>query len=151
MVDNISNFCLSIICAIMMIIILEMIMPEGKSKKYVTFVFQIVITMILLEPITNLFDINIDEVLAKVTSEYEEVKYDENLYNDSVKKSYEQTLINDIVNRLNENGYSVDNVTVEYDDETLKPIKIYMDLIGESGFVQPVKIEVSSKGENIVR
>lgn len=155
MVENISNFCMSIICTIMLVIVLEMIIPEGKSKKYVTFVCGIVVTLVLIEPIINLFDINIEEVLASVSVEYEEVKIDESLYENSVKKSYEQTLINDIIIRLKENGYNVSNVKVEYDEETLKPIRVYMNLENnEDRHVQPVKIEVSTtkiNSENTLR
>ena len=155
MVENISNFCMSIICTIMLVIVLEMIIPEGKSKKYVTFVCGIVVTLVLIEPIINLFDINIEEVLANMSTEYEEVKIDKNLYEDSVKKSYEQTLINDIIIRLKENGYNVSNVTVEYDEETLKPIRVYMNLKNDDdGYIQPVKIEVSTtkiNSENMIR
>ena len=135
----------------MMVIILEMIMREGKSKKYVNFVCGIVVTLVLIEPLTNFMDINVDEVLANVTSDYEEVKYDESAYENSVKKSYEQTLINDVIIRLKENGYNVTNVKVEYDEETLKPIKMYMDLEGEDGYIQPVKIEISTKSNNTIR
>ena len=148
MIESISNFCISIICTIILVIILEMIIPEGKSKKYVTFICGIVVTLTLIEPIMSLMDINIDEVLANVTSDYEEVKYDESLYQNSIKESYEQTLINDIIIRLQENGYNVSNVKVEYDDVTLQPIRIYMDLGNETGYVQPVKIDVSTSNSN---
>lgn len=151
MVQSISDFCMTIICTIMMVIILEMIMPEGKSKKYVNFVCGIVVTLVLIEPLTNFMDINVDEVLANVTSDYEKVKYDASAYENSVKKSYEQTLINDVIIRLKENGYNVTNVKVEYDEETLKPIKMYMDLECEDGYIQPVKIEVSTKSNNTIR
>lgn len=155
MVENISNFCMSIICTIMLVIVLEMIIPEGKSKKYVTFVCGIVVTLVLIEPIINLFDINIEEVLASVSAEYEEVKIDESLYENSVKKSYEQTLINDIIIRLKENGYNVSNVKVEYDEESLKPTRVYMNLENnEDKYIQPVKIEVSAtkiNSENTIR
>lgn len=155
MVENISNFCMSIICTIMLLIVLEMIIPEGKSKKYVTFVCGIVVTLVLIEPIINLFDINIEEVLVSVSAEYEEVKIDESLYENSVKKSYEQTLINDIIIRLKENGYNVSNVKVEYDEESLKPTRVYMNLENnEDKYIQPVKIEVSAtkiNSENTIR
>ena len=139
---------MSIICTIMMVIILEMIMPEGKSKKYVTFICGIVVTIVLIEPIMSLLDINIDEVLASVSTDYEEVKVDESFYENSIKESYEQTLINDVIIRLQENGYDVTNVRVEYDEETLNPTKMYMDLKSEDGYVQPVKIEVSTNSSS---
>ena len=148
MIEGISTFCVSIICTIMLVIVLNMIMPDGKSKKYVGFVYKIVVTLVLIEPIIGLFDINIDEVLASISSDYEEVKVDENLYNEILKKAYEQELINDIVKRLNENGYSVNDVKIEYDKDSLMPTKLYMDLIGENGYVQPVKVEVSSISRN---
>lgn len=144
MLESISNFCSSIICTVMMIIILEMILPEGKNKKYVTFVCGIVVTIILVEPIISLLNIDIDEVFTNVNADYEEIKINENLYEESVRKTYEQNLIYDITNRLKENGYDVSNIKVEYDEQTLKPIRIYMDLESNDGYIQPVKIEVST-------
>ena len=150
MINNLSNFCISIICTIMMIIILEMIIPEGKSKKYITFICGIVVTIVLLNPILNLLNINIDEVLALNEIEYEEYKYDENLYNESLKKSYEKFLIDDIVNRLKENGYEVNNVKVKYDDTTFEPVELRMNLESDNGYVQPIKIEVSKANSNSI-
>ena len=148
MIENLSNFCISIICTIMMIVILEMIIPDGKNKKYITFICGIVVTLVLIEPIIDLLDINIDEVLANSEYEYKEYKYDENLYNESLKKSYEEILINDIVSRLKQNGYNASNIRIEYDDITLEPQKIHLDLESETGYVQPVKIEVSKKSNS---
>lgn len=150
MVTNISNFCVSIICTIMMVIILEMIVPEGKNKKYILFVCGIIVTLILFEPILNLLNINIEEVFSECMLKCEEFRYDETLYEKSIKERYEETLINDIVNRLKENGYSVSNIRVEYDDVTLEPSKIYMNLEGEAGYIQPVKIEVHSEKGNTI-
>lgn len=150
MVTNISNFCTSIICTIMMVIILEMLVPEGKNKKYILFVCGIIVTLILFEPILNLLNINIEQVFSESMFKYEELKYDESLYEKSIRETYEETLINDIVNRLKENGYSVSNVRVEYDNVTLQPSKIYMNLEGEAGYIQPVKIEVHSQNSNII-
>ncbi len=143
MIENLSNFCISIICTIMMIVLLEMIIPEGKNKKYITFICGIVVTLVLLEPIIDLLDIDIDEVLANSEYEYEEYNYDENLYDETLKKSYEEILINDITSRLKENGYNASNIKVEYDEDTFEPQKIYLDIEAEGGVVQPIKIEIS--------
>lgn len=151
MVENISNFCITVICTVMMIIILEMIMPEGKSKKYVIFICGIVITLVLIEPITNLMNIDLEDVLDSVNVEYEEIKSDAGLYEKSVKELYEENLINDVVSRLEKNGYKVSDVKVEYDLETLMPIKMYMNLESDVGYVQMVKIEVSSKSNLMMR
>lgn len=147
MVDSISNFCVSIICTIMVIIIIEMIMPDGKNKKYVMFVCGLVVTLSLIEPIINLLKMDLEEVFSENLTEYSEYKVDKSLYDDTLKKSYEKVLVDDIVNRLKENGYDVSAVKIEYDETTFEPIRIYMNLEGEAGFVQPVKIEVG-KGQS---
>lgn len=144
MVTSLSNFCLSIICTIIIVIIIEMIMPEGKNKKYTMFVCGLVVTLVLIEPTLNLFKINLDEIFNENEFEYNEYKVDESVYDDTLKKSYEKILVDDVINRLKENGYNVSNVKVEYDEITFEPTRIYMNLESENGYVQPVKIEVNN-------
>ena len=53
MLSNITNFCTTIIFTTLSIIILDMVMPAGKSKKYVSFVCKVVITIALINPILS--------------------------------------------------------------------------------------------------
>lgn len=147
MVDILTDFCSSIICLLMVIIIIEMILPDGKNKKYVIFVSGLVVTISMIEPIIDLFNIDLEEVFSDNILKYKSYEVDENLYDKTLKSSYETVLIDDVINRLKENGYTVSNVRVEYDEITFEPVKIYMDLEEDSGFVQPIKIEVGAKSK----
>lgn len=142
MISNVSTFCTTIICTVLTIIILEMIMPDGKSKKYVSFVCKVVITITLINPILNFMDVDISEKLELTDDNYNKYRIENNTYEKSVRETYEKNLIGDITSRLEENGYIVSNVKVEYDEETLKPTKMYMTLETNDGYVQEVKVDV---------
>lgn len=143
MVENISNYTTTIICTIMMTVIIKMIVPNGKNKKYVLFICGMITTITILEPLIKIMNLDINEVLAKNEMKYEEYKADDSLYKNTINESYENVLIEDITNRLKENGYSISNVRVEYSDDYMIN-KIYLNLEDEDGYVQPVKIEVSN-------
>lgn len=145
MLENIKNFTTTILFAVMTMIVIKMIVPDGKNKKYILFVCGLITTIVLMEPILKFMKLDINEVLAKNQVEYDEYKADESLYQNAIKESYEKTLINDVISRLKENGYNVGNVRIEYDKTSYKPSKMYLDLEDEEGYVQPVKIEVSNQ------
>ena len=110
----------------------------------------IVVTIVLIEPILNLLNINIDEVFALNDAEYKEYEYDENLYENTLKNSYEEILKNDVIERLKSEGYKISNVEIKYNDETLEPEEIHLKLEYEDGYVQPIKIEVSNSESSVV-
>lgn len=147
MIEKINDFTKTIICTTMMVMLIKMIVPDGKNKKYILFVCGLITTLVILEPLLSFMNINVDEVLAKNEAQYEEVKVDDSMYKEAVKDSFENAMMSDVINRLKENGYNVSDVRVEYDD-TYKPTKIYLNLESEEGYVQPVKIEVSSNKVN---
>lgn len=149
MLSNITNFCTTIIFTTLTIIILEMVMPEGKSKKYVSFVCKVVITIALINPILSFMNVDIGEKLELTDSNYNQYRFENNTYEKSVRETYEKNLVNDITSRLEESGYIVCNVQVEYNEETFKPTKIYMSLETNDGYIQEVKVDVfaeKSKG-----
>lgn len=148
MISNISSFCTTIIFTTLTIIILEMVMPDGKSKKYISFVCKVVITIALINPILNFINIDIDEKLELTDSNYNQYRVENNTYEKSVREMYEKNLVNDITSRLEENGYVVSNVRVEYDEETFKPTKMYMSLETNDGYVQEVKVDVFAEKTN---
>lgn len=142
MIDSLNHFTTTLICTVMMAMLIKMIIPDGKNKKYILFVCGIITSLVLLEPLLSFMNLDINEVLAKNEEQYEEYKVDENLYKETVQDSYDKKMITDVINRLKENGYNVDNVKIEY-DSFYRPIKMYLDLEDGEGYVQPVKIEVA--------
>ena len=75
MLSNISNFCTTIIFTTLTIIILEMVMPEGKSKKYVSFVCKVVITIALINPILSFMNVDIGEKLELTDNNYNQYRF----------------------------------------------------------------------------
>ncbi len=150
MVDFFSNYTSKILCLSIFIGIIQMILPSGKLKQNVLFTCLIVITIVIVEPFVSLLqrDFKIEDVLAEKNEEYEIVAQDfdyEKYYHDKVKGIYEENLRNDIVTRLENLGYKINSITCECDEKTLEPKSLKLELETEDGFVQPVRIEVSSQ------
>ena len=72
----------------------------------------------------------------------------ETYYNERVKSTYEENLRNDMVKRLEEAGYKINSIECECDEETLEPKSLKVEIETEDGFIQPVRIEVSSNSNS---
>ena len=130
-----------------------MILPKGKLKQNVLFTSMIVITIVIVDPLVKFLnnDIDISKIYASNQEEYETVskKNDyEEYYNQKVKSTFEQNLKNDMVKRLEEAGYKINSIECECDKETLEPKSLKVEIETYDGFVQPVRIEVSSNTSN---
>lgn len=130
-----------------------MILPKGKLKQNVLFTSMIVITIVIIEPFVKFLnsDIDISKIYASNKNEYEissnKVNYEE-YYNEKVKNTYKENLRNDIVKRLEEAGYIINNIECELDEETLEPKSLKVEIETEDGIVRPVRIEVSNNNIN---
>ncbi len=149
MIDFFSNYTTKILCLSIFIGIMQMALPNGKLKQNVLFTCMIVITIVIIEPFATFLngDINVYDIYKSNNEEYEvaikDFDYD-SYYNDKVKSTYEENLRNDIVTRLESLGYKVNNIECECDENTLEPKSLKLEIETEDGFVQPVRIEVSS-------
>ena len=123
-----KNYTTTLIGTMIVLIIIKMIAPEGKNKKYILFVCGMITTVAMMQPLLELMNLDLNEVLAKNEITYEEYKADNTLYQKAIQNSYEKNLVEDIIKRLKENGYHVDNVRIEYDKQTFQPEKVYLDL-----------------------
>ena len=130
-----------------------MILPKGKLKQNVLFTSMIVITIVIIEPLVEFLnsDIDISKIYASNKNEYEitsnNINYEE-YYNEKVKNTYKENLRNDMVKRLEEAGYIINNIECELDEETLEPKSLKVEIETEDGIVRPVRIEVSNNNIN---
>lgn len=153
MIDFFNNYTTKILCLSIFIGLIQMILPKGKLKQNVLFTSMIVITIVIVDPLVKFLnnDIDISKIYAANQEEYEtlsnKIDYEE-YYNQKVKDTYEQNLKNDMVKRLEEAGYKINNIECECDKETLEPQSLKVEIETDDGFVQPVRIEVSSNYSN---
>ena len=148
MIEGLSNYALSLVSAIFVLNIVQMLLPENKNQKYILFVSSMIVTIILIEPIIKILnkDISITNVL--MDNQEEVIKISEENYN----KYYETELLNQykmnietgIIERLKNMGYETKVIKCEYNKETLEPEYLYLELLESDGEILPVKIEVTS-------
>ena len=156
MIDFLSNWAQGIIVAVIIATIIEMILPNGSSKKYVKVVVGIYILFTIISPIITKFssnNFNINDILD--TKEYEEqmAKSDEDISkkieennNRTIKDIYQSNLESDIKAKLKDKGYEVLNTYIQIrDDEnyTIEFISLSLDKneTEESNQVRNIEIE----------
>jgi len=140
MVAFISSWAQGIIVAVIIASIIEMILPEGSSKKYIKVVIGVYILFVIVTPIVNQFSNNSNSIDADsiLNFENEENTLEVSSKNleeknvTSIKSMYEMNLKSDIKNKIQSKGYIVQEVNVEIsDDEKYSINKILVVVSGE--------------------
>lgn len=138
MVAWLSKWAQGIIVAVIIATIIEMILPNGSSKKYVKVVIGIYILFTIISPVISKFSNNIDVNELLNTQEYEQIlaqsdnnisKRIEDNNNKTIKDIYISNLETDIKSKLQEKGYGVSSTYIKIkDDESYTVEKIEIDL-----------------------
>ena len=123
MIKFINSWAQGIILAVIIATIIEIILPEGKNKKYVKTVIGIYILFTIIYPLINKFTkTNIKTLLENTTkqmSTYQEsnlLKIDTDKY---IESTYKKKIEEDIKKRANEKNLNITslNVYIETEDE----------------------------------
>lgn len=136
MIDFISSWTQGIVVAVVIATIIEMLVPEGSSKKYIKVVIGVYILFNIVAPVINKVSNNsldlselIDleayskeiEMGNKITQNINE----DNTYN--IKELYEINLKKDIKSKIEDKGYKVNSIDIEIennDEYTIKRINL---------------------------
>lgn len=140
MILKIKNWCEGIIVAVIISIIIEMIVPEGKNKKYIKVIIGVYIMFVSLSPLLELleYDFNFEDVFETVTS----VEVSESM-DDSIKDIYILSIEENIKSEIESLGYNVQFVKIYTDINYENIEKIELKVNGENGNIEPIII-----GEN---
>ena len=156
MIDFLSNWAQGIIVAVIIATIIEMILPNGSSKKYVKVVVGIYILFTIISPIITKIssnNFNINDILDTKAYEEQMAKSDEDISkkieennNRTIKDIYQSNLESDIKAKLKDKGYEVLNTYIQIrDDEnyTIEFISLSLDKneTEESNQVRNIEIE----------
>lgn len=123
MINFINSWAQGIILAVIIATIIEIILPEGKNKKYVKTVIGIYILFTIIYPLINKFTkLNINTLIENTTkqmSTYQEnnsLKIDTDKY---IESTYKKKIEEDIKNKANEKKLNITflNVYIETEDE----------------------------------
>lgn len=138
MIDWISTWTQSIIIAVIIATIIEMILPSGSSKKYIKVVTGVYILFTIISPVITKFTgktLAVSDIL-ELDSYVNEIKQKEVTQNllaennsSSIKDIYTANLKSDIKNKLKQKGYSANNIVLTVgDDENYTLNKIELDI-----------------------
>lgn len=149
MIQELSDFASSIVASVIALTITEMILPNNNLKKYITFVATVIIAIVIINPIATILNknININDFLVQAETEisnkenYLKMEYAKQK---SIEEMYSQSLKKDIINRLEENGYKVKNISFVIDNKSYQPIKMQVEIEHSDGDVRDVIIDVSN-------
>lgn len=123
MIKFINSWAQGIILAVIIATIIEIILPEGKNKKYVKTVIGVYILFTIIYPLINKFTkTNINTLIENATkqmSTYQEnnsLKIDTDKY---IESTYKKKIEEDIRKRANEKNLNITslNVYIETEDE----------------------------------
>lgn len=140
MIEFFKSWCEGIIVAVIISIIIESILPEGNTKKYVKVVIGIYIIFTILNPFLGKLDTNIEFSdnfnLATVETSSINTENIKKLYAEGIKETLKENI-------KEEFGYIVTNVEINY-DETYENIESIALILQENGIAQIEKVEIGS-------
>ena len=139
MIEFLSSWAQGIIVAVIIATLIEMILPNSSSKKYVKVVIGMYILFTIVSPIIkklggkdiNLNTINIEKYEQQISKSDNTIsrKFEDNNTR-SIKDIYVSNLKADISAKLKEKGYEIDTSDIQIkDDENYTKEKITLKLI----------------------
>lgn len=154
MIEFFSSWAKGIGVTVVIISIIEMLLPNNNSKKYIRMIlgiyliFNIVSPLIKNRDVLNVNNINLSETTISTTAE----EVNQTSMNKRIKKLYEQELEKDITKKLKEKGFEVKSCNVatqvstnENEETKINKIKVSIDKINTTN-----KIEEKNKESKIV-
>ena len=162
-VDFIITWTKGIIVAVIIASIIEMILPNGNSKKYIKMVIGVYIVFNIVAPVINKITNNsfsLESIIDvnKYTNQIESYevsteKLDSN-NESSIKEMYKINLEKDMKSKLEEKGYIVNSINIEINNDkeyTIKSVDLKISKTGEQEEkkantvekIEKVNIEVS--------
>ena len=153
MIEFISSWAKSLGVTIILVSIIEMLLPNNKTKKYIRVILGIFVLFNIISPfIKNKEQLNIIEEmnsadLEKYSSKYDDYKSNDNNNNEDnnilnqtsmdkrITELYKQELERSIKNKIEEIGYEVESCKVE------------AEIINNETGINKVKVKIGNKKE----
>ena len=123
LINWITNWAEGIIVAVIIGTIIEMILPNGKSKKYIKVVIGIYILNMIISPVIskitgNSLEISSSEVKSFLESDSKYVTSNlENTNDNNIEKIYKSKLEEDIKRKVQDKGYEVNKIVLQIELE----------------------------------
>lgn len=124
MMEWFSSWSKGIVIAVIISTLVEMIIPDNNSKKYIKIIIGIFIVYTIISPIIEKLlgqDINeyieVDNYIQASSSNVDEKKDFQAKANESIKKIYVQNLQNDIKIKLKSKGYIAESININISND----------------------------------
>lgn len=121
MINFVVDCVESMIIAIIFIIIIEMLLPNGSNKKYIKMISGIYLMFTVLNPFLELFDKDIDIDLFK---NIETAETSSNVSDEYLRNYYTESFKSVIKANLKEFGYEVNEIVLELDETNSEILQI---------------------------
>lgn len=125
-----KNWVNQVIVAIIIAVIFELILPNGKNKKYIKMIINLYVLFVLVNPIVSKFiDLNdskfSEETLKKYFKQENTVKVNSEFNSkEIIQSTFEKTIKEDIKNKLSLKGYKTISLSIYiYNNEENMQIK----------------------------
>ena len=166
MIDVISNWAEELVIALIIVTIIEMLLPENKTKKYVKTVIGVYIIFCIISPFINKEEFA--TILEETEKNLEKIKIESQVSsnleeNSSIEALYIQEFEKDVIKKVEELGYEVKECSVEIEINASKDNAgingIYLkigkkkseDNASSNVEIEDVeKVEISINNQNIV-
>ena len=150
MIENLSSWAKGITLAVIVVSILEMLLPNNKTKKYIKMVMGVFILFNIISPFINANDLkNLNEIDAsKYVNENNKNYVEQKSMDERLEELYIEEIEKDIIKKVEKKGYKVrmckvDAKITKNEEETgITKIKLKVEKTGE------VKQEENSSIEN---
>ena len=144
MIEFISNWAKGLTMAVIIISILEIILPNNKTKKYVRMIMGVFLLFTIISPFIQndikqeLSVANLEDLFSNQTQIESKDEINQTSMNERIEELYIQELEKDIKNKMNEKGYEIEkikidvNIADEQSETKINKIKLKLQKMQES-------------------
>ena len=142
MVTFLSSWVKNLSLALIVVSILEMILPNNKTKKYIKTIMGLYILFSIISPFIknsnnlNLSEFNINSYAEGIVEASSNEVVNQDSMDKRIKKIYVQELEKNITSKIKEKGYTVSNCKVDVDGI-------------EDGNIKNITVKLKDKNENL--
>ena len=114
MASFLSSWAQQIIFAVIIGIIIQMLLPEGKNKKYVKMCIGIYVLFTIISPVVGKkLEVDLNELNLNINNN---INYEEKNTSENINEIYTTNLKQDIIAKLDNKGYGCKNLKIETDE-----------------------------------
>ncbi len=140
MIENLSSWAKGITLAVIVVSILEMLLPNNKTKKYIKMVMGVFILFNIISPFINAKDLkNLNEIDAsKYVNENNKNYVEQKSMDERLEELYIEEIEKDIIKKVEKKGYKVSmckvdaKITKNEEETGITKIKLKVEKTGEA-------------------